>query len=296
MLRIAYVTDLHLPHVERLKSLTSKMRAVRDRVNAFAFGGDTFGLERFHWDALTKGRAAIGAINVRKAFSRRSAEEGMPLILDAADRKPVVMINGNADFLAFEYLRLNKKKFPGLFALQSGEIFYLSGLYFIGVGSIEPDNQDRNNILNFNPWYRGVVSSEEQTKTFTDLIENTWDWPDEKREKTVLITHQPALGFVDNGSTRIHGTFSMFSFVQALNPIIHLTGHVHSVPLEKISSKYDLSVYDFSRAYAKMPSGTISVNPGGGNVHDSEQGVRMAIIDIEKLIEGKMSEAIQQVI
>ena len=291
MFRLAYVTDIHLPHAERLKSLISKMKAVRGQVNAFAFGGDTFGLERDHWDALIKGQAAIGVINVRKAFSRRSAEEGMPLILDAAGRKPVIMINGNADFLAFEYLRQNKEKFPGLFALQSGEIFNLSGFSFIGVGSVEPDNQDRKNILSFNPWYGGVVSREERSKIFGNIIENTWNRTEEQRKKTVLITHQPALGFVDNGSSRVHGTFEMFSFVQALNPIIHLTGHIHSAPVEKLTN-----MFDFSLAYKQMPSGTISINPGGGELHDSPDGVRMVIVDIEKLIAGsKMAEAIQLV-
>ncbi len=289
MFRLAYVTDIHLPHAERLKSLTLKMKAVRGQVNAFAFGGDTFGLERTHWDALIKGRATPAEIYERTDFSRRSAEEGMPKILDAAGRKPVITINGNADVISFEYLRQNKEKFPGLFALKSGEIFHHSGYSFIGVGSIQPDNRDRGNILNFNPWYKGVISSEEQSEILSGLLDETSDWIDEQRKKIILLTHQPAYGFVDAVGGRNHGTHSMFSFIQALNPIVHVTGHVHSVPFVK-----DKKIYDFSRAYARMPSGTISINPGGGELHDSEEGVRMAVIDIEKLIEGcKIPDAVK---
>jgi Icc-related predicted phosphoesterase len=263
------------------------MRTVRDQVHAFVFGGDTFGLERNHWGALIKGQATKAEIYERTIFSEKSAVEGMPKILDAAGVKPVIMINGNADFLAFEHLRQNKEKFPGLFALKSGEIFKFSGFSFIGIGSIEPDNQDSRGILNLNPWYRGVISSDEQFKISTEVIETTREWTDVERKRAILLTHQPAFGYVDNVSGRKHGTISMFSFVQALNPIVHLTGHVHSVPLKN-------NIYDFSRAYARMSSGTISINPGGGNVHDSDEGVRMEIIDIEKLIEGcNISDAVK---
>jgi Icc-related predicted phosphoesterase len=277
MFKIAYVTDLHLPKdpSHRIGSLQTKMNVIKNVVNAFVFGGDTFALDRTHWDAIIKRKATQSEIDERRAFSRESAEANMKLIMDAAGGKPVIMINGNADFLAFEYLRQNSSKFSGL-TLLSDAICSFSGYLFMGIGSIEPDNADSESILNFNPWYRGVVSKNERSKTFSGLLETAKKISSSCQKNMILVAHQPALGFVDAVGGRNAGSSSMNDFVGALNPIVHLTGHIHESPL--LDGKYD-----FSRAYAKMPSGTISINPGGGNEHDRPEGVRMAVIDIERL-------------
>ncbi len=297
MFKIAYVTDLHLAKgpSRRLDILITKMRSVNKNVNAFFFGGDTFTLEKKHWEAIVKRQTTQAEIEERKAFSRESADYGMPLIMDAAGGIPVIMGRGNGDFLACEHLKQHLEKFPGL-TLMEDQIHFIDRFSIIGVGGIAPGDEGDISIKKFNPWYGGIISEDERAKTFSSILETAKKMEHCIQENAILIAHQPALNYLDFAFKANRGSLSMLNFVQKLNPLVYLTGHIHWAPLEN-------DIYSFSRAYVKMPWGTVCINPGGDYFHDIKEGekkepegVKMALIDIGKLISGcNMQEAIQPV-
>lgn len=279
MAKIGYVTDLHLSNKlpGRTMGLLKKMVNVRSTVDAYIFGGDTFAIAgKQNWEGFINRPIDRSELKERIRESRSMVDEYLPLIMDAADCKPVFMLQGNADAIAFRYTAKNIDKYPNLRLVNNVPIEFC-GHYIVGVGGIEPDNADAAKIKINNPWYGGVLyPSDYIARLLKTALTRNIPW-----RKTILMTHQPAYGYADGCAGEHNGSEIVLQFILQKKPPIHLTGHMHYTPLADIKDKK----YIEERTTATIGYGTgdktLSINPGGGDLHDLPGGVRMKILTLE---------------
>lgn len=289
MYKAAVVTDLHLGSSNgpaRMASFTRKVATLNGRANALFITGDTVGLaEERHWKALIGDRASQPVIIEMQSFCRGLAEKYFPDMLSAARSaqiENIFIIPGNGDSMAYNLLQTidNGKD---LFFIHKKQIFNVMGL-----GGIEPDNEEAGSITIHNPWYKGVMRPDEFLRELGSLALSLANIPPDLRSNTILMTHAPAFGHLDHfyGSESI-GSKSVLSFINDNKPILHICGHVHS-------GCYEGENWDY-KPFSVIGDHTVSVNPGGDMNHDYEEGVLMATVDVDGLVaakrEGRLAEA-----
>jgi Icc-related predicted phosphoesterase len=82
--------------------------------------------------------------------------------------------------------------------------------------------------------------------------------------RTILMTHIPALGYVDLYKENHEGSQLVLDHILQTYPLLHLTGHVHD-----------------ALGKAWINGSTLSINPGGGLLHDQPGGVKLTLVEIE---------------
>ena len=275
--KLSYVTDLHLSlqRPDRNASLIKKIKIAGPAVKAFIFGGDTFSLAgKQNWEPLINRPINRSELKERIKESRSLVDGLLPGIMEAANGRSVFMLQGNGDAIAFRYLTQISNKYPNLKLINNIPIeFY--GYYIVGVGGIEPDNEDARRIMTNNPWYGGIINPSDYRARFVNLsVKYDIPW-----RKTIFMTHQPAFGYVDEYKGEHKGSVIVLGHLLLKNPIIHLAGHVHSAPVvEKVYTEDKIS------ALIGIGTGdrTLSINPGGDVLHDTPDGVRMNIISLDE--------------
>jgi Icc-related predicted phosphoesterase len=268
MAKIAYVTDLHLnPGSGMLRTLTDKIRALPSDVRGICVGGDTFALKKEHWPKIIGGSLSAEETRELISYSFDLIDEVLPATLEAAGERPVIMIPGNADYIGYSCLVGNKQDWNGLHLIDTKKKD-LFDLHFAGVGGAKPNNADSNNIANNNPWYFGIQDENSFRYRFAVLSAGTdtsyW-------ANTVLMTHMPALGYIDSYRGEHQGDDITLDFINRWAPLLHLAGHVHDGPMA--SGKY--------LPFDVINEKTLTVNPGGGALHND--GIKMIIVDLEQL-------------
>lgn len=279
----AVVTDLHLGDPQaasRMASFTGRLASLRGRANALFMSGDTFSISsKEHWAILMDGRASQTGIEDLREYSHSLVESYMPRILDAAkaaDIEDIYMIPGNGDSIGYHYLSQNTARFPvkaadKRFIHANGE----TPVNIAGLGGIEPDGAEAQKIEMNNPWYKGVMSGWEYNLHLRSLgisFSNSTG-------TSLLMTHMPAFGHLDLFSGYPStGSKVLLDFITRYKPLVHLCGHVHTGAY--IGDDY---IY---KPFSVIGGHTVSINPGGGNNHDYEEGVLMVTLDMNALKEG----------
>ena len=282
MTRIAYVTDLHFGHprtAARIESFANKMAKLPANTRAVCITGDLFAItDKLFWDTIINGPLTAAEIKDQTSKSRELADNLSPQFFPAIPEGiAVFLVPGNADILSYEHLAALSSTNPDQHyingrAMQAGSAFNL-----LGAGSITPDNADAIKILNYNPWYGGVVSPERFDQSLNGLLAQTQAWRSADWSQTIFMTHMPAFGHVDQYNGKSQGSSAVLDFLKATRPLLHLAGHVHEGPF--VNDKY--------APWSIVDGQTVSLNAGGNPRHDSEAGVRLLSIDISALTEAR---------
>lgn len=269
-------------------------------------GGDMFDLSGDMWkpNGLVDMPKGIDQRIIYMEHSRDLAEGSMPeMIRHMEGFDAFYSILGNADWLAAPWM-CPQEDITGLRVFSplrspgfNGRLsFFLGGasynpLLVSGISSIPalPHDEGALQLLYNNPWYGGVLHTEDYMARLNDpslFIDGS----------TILITHMPALGAMDSFFhtkkqllVENQGSPDLYAAIREHYPILHLTGHVHDAPMATGSYRPFVVSND---------SRTVTVNPGGGDLHDKEtegiSGVKIAVIDPFKLIDlrdsGRLTE------
>lgn len=291
MFNIAYATDLHISRsvprtFDRLSSFVTKISVLKPHIKAVMMGGDLFTIEvtkEFNpWaDMLTKPLDNEGK-QFRLKDAIGTAEEALPELIKAVGGLPTFIISGNADTLSFEYMRDRYPKLHNIKFIDS-EIVDIGGFKIFGVGGIEANNDGAQKILEHNgDWFRGNIGAKE----FSEKIENgafeTFFWTKADWRRTVMMTHQPPRGYLDRFADYDNaGSQVVLDLVKIFAPLAVLSGHIHDAPT--VDGKYV-----FGKTHRVIEdTGTVVINTGGKERHDKEGGVKLAVIDLDGLAEGK---------
>lgn len=311
--RIAYVTDLHLGSSSaacaRLASFSAKAAQLRNRgIRTIINGGDLFDLRGDMWrpngvvdSSLSMERrtelSAHSAGLVRDLFGKVSSYAGKDGLFFS--------VLGNADYLAAKELYSFKAAQPlnrfhvyqspladpynGLASWSLREEglapIFIAGLSGVPALSFDAGAMDVNKN---NPWYMGVLSSERYNELVSKLgIPGS---------ENIVVTHMPARGAMDSFHHKgmdkwfeDQGSVELRAAIEELKPILHLTGHVHGAPTV---------AGDYRPFVVNSGGNTVTVNPGGGDLHDQEiegiKGVKMAVIDPYTLINLRNDSALTE--
>jgi hypothetical protein len=310
--RIAYVTDLHLGSSSaagaRLASFSAKAAQLRSQgIRTIINGGDLFDLRGDMWrpngvvdSSLSMERrielSDYSAALVRDLFGKISSNTGSDGLFFS--------VLGNADFLSAKALYGFKAAQPlkTFHSFQSpladpynGKVSWtlreegLAPIFIAGLSGIPALSCDAGarNVNTNNPWYMGVLTSERYSELVSKL--------GIPGRENIVVTHMPAQGTMDSfhhiGMDKWftdQGSVELRAAIEELNPILHLTGHVHGAPT--VAGDY--------RPFVVSDGKTVTVNPGGADLHDEElggiNGVKIAVIDPFKLIEIRNSGALTE--
>ena len=280
-MKIAYVTDLHIApkaqeSMSRMTSLALKMSRARSHISALILGGDTFTLEApSFWPDMLSRKLTDAEVEIRRAYCVGAINEFAPRLLSIASHTPIYMLPGNADVLAYDYMRENASKYPGI-NFAEDKVTELQGFRIIGTGGMEANNDNAMKVVTFNPWYRGNLEKKAYASRLNAIAQLAGARDKSLMRRTILCTHQPPQGYVDAWKTNHDGSSLVLGFISMYAPLLELSGHVHDNPVGEQG-------YDFSRAFAVFDKRTLVVNTGGGKNHDDRAGVRGAVIDLEQL-------------
>lgn len=311
--RIAYVTDLHLGSSSaagaRLASFSTKAAQLRSRgIRTIINGGDLFDLRGDMWrpngvvdTSLSMERRTelsdYSAALVTELFGKISSKTGSDGLFFS--------VIGNADFLSAKALYGFKAAQPlkTFHSFQSpladpynGKASWtlreegLAPVFIAGLSGVPALSFDAGarGVNKNNPWYMGVLSSER----YNELVSNLGI----PGRENIVVTHMPARGAMDSFHHKgmdkwfeDQGSVELRAAIEELKPILHLTGHVHGAPT--VAGDY--------RPFVVSSGGnTVTVNPGGGDLHDEEicgtKGVKIAVIDPFKLIEMRNAGALTE--
>ena len=215
--------------------------------------------------------------------------QNMPEILKAAGGLPIFMIQGNADAFSFFHIQENRSEYPSVKALEAG-VHEWEGFRVFGLGGVEANDAGSINVNKFNPKYGGVFSGEVFSGRIDALCRLTSRWRESDWRRTIMMTHQPAEGFVDVFGGKHAGSSLVEKLVRRTYPLLHLAGHVHDavadVEKDEQTGK-DVRTYRPDRTREIIDGKTLTVNIGGGFLHDPE--VRMWLIDLDALVEKGVS-------
>ncbi len=291
MSKIAYVTDLHLTHGSpRIAGLVNATARLKDfGVRRLFMGGDLIGLPGslqineagdHVWDVLKARPVTPGEYKVMFDYTRGLVDEVIPQVIEADPELARVAISGNADYIGYRYMAA---AFAPYFTLMDDlhDSFRFTStdmdMTVRGMAGIPLREGDEALININNPWYGGINPS----KGF--YIPGSH----------ILLTHMPAHGHMDIYKEMNQGTFGIRDLVFWQSPYLHLTGHVHNAPdaAGRIFDVWQGRFHDI-----------VSVNPGGGDLHDPS--IKVAVIDINLAVEllsgrrpaylaDKMAQAIQ---
>ena len=285
---IGYFTDLHAESRPlRVPNAAAKMETARKSgVRAFCIGGDIFTLTGQQW-AILKVGANEDQRKEMEDHSKKLVDHGAPLFIEAAGGLPIFIIKGNADHIAYEYM---KKKYAGKFIFvdnMSPISLPPTRFVMLGLGGIPAPVGDRNaGIPQNSPWYRGVLTSTEydaliRTGFSPDQI---WAWV-----HTILMIHPPVKGHLDMyPDVPGHlGSQAWLDFVEQNHPLIVLCGHVHAGPFT-----FDAAGNIISRkSHSVVDNSTLLVNTGS---QEGSDDVKVDIIDIDLAyrmrIDGKLEQ------
>ena len=289
MTKIAYVTDLHITHETKCRAtaLVTKMANVKGRAGAFFFGGDTFTLgEQRHWDALMNGPAGNAVIEMTN-YSGGLTKELLPSIIEAAGGLPIFMLQGNADAISFFHIQKKLAEYSGVKPVAEDVLEFMS-FYIIGLGGIEANDPGALKVNESNSWYMGVLSGKDFKNGLDRIDKPTREWTSNDWRRTIFMTHLPAYGYVDVFGDKHNGNCLVEQFIRRNHPLLHLTGHVHdaAADIEKDQQTGQvIRTYSPGKTRKVIDEKTLTVNPGGGVLHDAE--IRMVLIDVDKLISGQ---------
>ncbi len=309
--KIAYVTDLHLGSAptaaSRLASFSSKLVHLRDiGVGCVINGGDLADLRPDMWKP--QGLVDSGAALKRLEYTEYSEQIALnimpPIVANIRGYGGLLSIFGNADYLSlsgmisFRSSLPDPERFKHLFPTiihYSGEMHEVISdgrhipLVISGISGIPalPHDPGSVSVNENNPWYKGVLSE----RSYKDVLDNMM-FPD---NTTIFLSHMPALGTLDSFFHRgkqalvdSQGSADIRDMIARRAPILHLTGHVHDAPMA--TGRY--------RPFSVGLNGTVTINPGGGDLHDKEvdgiNGVKIAVIDPYRIFDlrraGKLTE------
>ncbi|MFH1387463.1 MAG: metallophosphoesterase [bacterium] len=286
--RIAYVTDLHLGAPEtrvRLGSFGNKINKLPAHTAAVCLTSDTFTLVGGPiWNPMIARPLTENEVKERGKISWEVVDQWMkPLLASIPKGLPVYIVPGNADFLAYVQLA-GLGVASGPFQCLDGKVSDVNSLYLLGAGAITPNDENASRILQYNPWYGGIISAEAFKLVLGDLLTATNSWQPNEWASAVLMTHMPAFGHVDQFKGQSQGSSDVLNFIRTQKPLLHLAGHVHDGPFA--GGEY--------LPWSIVNRFTISLNAGGGQQHDSEQGVRLLSIDVDALVEGRRIGRLEQ--
>ena len=270
MAKIAYVTDLHLtPNSPRIAGLVDATARLKDLgVRHLFMGGDLIGLPgnleinaqgQRAWDVLKTRPVASDEYKVMFDYTKALADEVFPQFIAADPDLDRITVCGNADYIGYRYMQaayapdfsfLDNLSVSRRFS-DPGQEFVVKGMIGVPVGK-----GDETAIYTNNPWYGGISDALP--------LADAWQY--------ILMTHMPAYSQMDTFKGVNQGNENIGGLVNLASPTLHLTGHVHDAP------ESEGRIYT---AWSGRLRNIVSVNPGGGNLHDPF--IRMAIINLDKL-------------